>query len=716
MGEALVIVESPAKAKTIEKFLGRDFKVAASLGHVRDLPKSQLGVNVDNDFEPKYITIRGKGKVLKKLRRAAKKADRVLLATDPDREGEAISWHLAKALKLDEDRPLRIAFNEITQQAVEAALEEPRPIDRKLVDAQQARRLLDRLVGYRLSPLLWRKVKRGLSAGRVQSVATRLVCDRQEEIDQFEPDEYWTVTVTLTPEDRDGEFEAKYYGPVGADSKQELPDRSTVDKLLSRMEDKPFTVAEVRKSERKRYPAPPFTTSSLQQEASRKLGFSVRKTMAVAQQLYEGLDVKGEGTVGLITYMRTDSTRVSGSAVGQTVALVRDQFGEEFSQPRSKRGNTEGAQDAHEAIRPTSVFRRPKGLKGDLNRDQYRLYRLIWKRFVASQMTPAVMDAVSVDIRVDDELFRSTGSSIKFPGFITLYQEEDDEDEQEGDDAVLAELEEEESLEALDIDPKQHFTKPPSRYTEASLVKTMEKLGIGRPSTYAPTIQTIQERGYVTRERKYLVPTELGKLVTDLLREHFVDIVDVQFTAELEDELDEIEEGRRDWRQVLEEFYWPFEETLEQAEEEIEKVELPVEETDVVCEKCGQNMVVKHGKYGKFLACPGFPECRNTKPYLEKTGVDCPDCDGEMVVRRTKKGRKFYGCNKYPDCEYTSWQKPLPHSCPECGAYLVERRSKSRGQYYSCSRETCDYTVDSLDELPAAEGEPEAEQAANGGE
>jgi len=714
VGKALVIVESPAKAKTIEKFLGRGYKVAASLGHVRDLPKSKLGVDTEHHFEPRYITIRGKGKVLNRLRNEAKKVDRVLLATDPDREGEAISWHLAQALNLDDSGNLRIAFNEITRDAVLQAMKNPRPIDGDLVDAQQARRILDRLVGYRLSPLLWRKVRRGLSAGRVQSVATKLVVDRQREIDEFDPQEYWSVTLKLTPQDREGTFEAQYYGPVGSDSKAELPDREAVDALLSNIENEVFTVEAVRRTERRRYPAPPFTTSSLQQEASRKLNFSVKKTMAVAQQLYEGVDVSGEGTVGLITYMRTDSTRVSSSAVGQAVNLIREKYGNEYSQPRSRRGQ-DGAQDAHEAVRPTSAFRTPKKLKADLTRDQYRLYRLIWERFVASQMTPAVLDAVSVDVRADGELFRATGSTIKFPGFMTLYIEgrDDDDVDSESSEVVLPELAEGESLTLLSLEPKQHFTRPPFPYTEASLVKEMEKLGVGRPSTYAPTIDTVQQRGYVTREGKYLVPTQLGTIVTELLEEHFSDIVDVQFTAELEERLDRIEDGERQWRQVVGEFYGPFEQTLKEAEEEIERVELPVEETDEVCEKCGSPMVIKHGRYGKFMACSAFPECRNTRPYVEKVGVKCPECGGDMVVRRTRKGRKFYGCSNYPDCEYTSWQKPLKHKCPVCGAFMVQRRSTKRGTYYTCSRESCRFSVDSLDDLE--EYDEKEDQVANGG-
>ncbi|PZN12201.1 MAG: type I DNA topoisomerase [Bacillota bacterium] len=693
MAKTLIIVESPAKARTIKKFVGRGYAVEASMGHVRDLPKSQLGVDIDDHFTPKYITIRGKGKLIERLRQQARQADRVLLATDPDREGEAISWHLCQLLGIDGDSPCRIVFHEITREAVRRALKEPRPIDDNLVDAQQARRVLDRLVGYMLSPLLWRKVRRGLSAGRVQSVAVRLIVDREAEIEAFVPQEYWTVTAALARA-RDGiRFEARYHGDENG--KRELPNREAVDRLLADLSGRPFRVLQVDRKERRRSPAPPFTTSTLQQEASRKLGFSVRRTMRVAQELYEGIEIKGEGAVGLVTYIRTDSTRIADQALDEAAEYIARRFGPEYSVPRKQAGRRQAqAQEAHEAIRPTSVLRDPESIKDDLTRDQYRLYRLIWERFLASQMAPAVLDTVTVEIGAGPHRFRATGSTVKFPGFMKLYVEGRDEEGQgeaeEPGDALLPDLEPGDVLELLELRPEQHFTQPPPRYTEAMLVRALEEKGIGRPSTYAPIIETIQERGYVVKEDRRFRPTELGRLVTDLLKQHFPDIVDVEFTARMEADLDRIEEGHRRWVDVLREFYGPFAETLARAERQIARVELPVEETDEVCEKCGRRMVIKHGRYGRFLACPGFPECRNTKPLLEKTGARCPRCGGEIVQRRTRRGRVFYGCANYPQCDFTTWDRPTPETCPQCGTFLVEKRSR-QGTLVACANEGCGY-------------------------
>lgn len=693
MAKTLIIVESPAKARTIKKFVGRGYAVEASMGHVRDLPKSQLGVDIDDHFTPKYITIRGKGKLIERLRQQARQADRVLLATDPDREGEAISWHLCQLLGIDEESPCRIVFHEITREAVRRALKEPRPIDDNLVDAQQARRVLDRLVGYMLSPLLWRKVRRGLSAGRVQSVAVRLIVDREAEIEAFVPQEYWTVTAALARA-RDGiRFEARYHGDENG--KRELPNREAVDRLLADLGGRPFRVLQVERKERRRSPAPPFTTSTLQQEASRKLGFSVRRTMRVAQELYEGIEIKGEGAVGLVTYIRTDSTRIADQALDEAAEYIARRFGPEYSVPRKQAGRRQAqAQEAHEAIRPTSVLRDPESIKDDLTRDQYRLYRLIWERFLASQMAPAVLDTVTVEIGAGPHRFRATGSTLKFPGFMKLYVEGRDEgaegDAEEPGDTLLPDLEPGDVLELLELRPEQHFTQPPPRYTEAMLVRALEEKGIGRPSTYAPIIETIQERGYVVKEDRRFRPTELGRLVTDLLKQHFPDIVDVEFTARMEADLDRIEEGQRRWVDVLRDFYGPFAETLARAERQIARVELPVEETDEVCEKCGRRMVIKHGRYGRFLACPGFPECRNTKPLLEKTGARCPRCGGEIVQRRTRRGRVFYGCANYPECDFTTWDRPTPETCPQCGTFLVEKRSR-QGTLVACANEGCGY-------------------------
>jgi len=686
LGKTLVIVESPAKAKSLTKFLGKKYTVKASMGHVRDLPKSQFGVDTDNGFKPKYITIRGKGEIIKELKAAVKKADKVLLASDPDREGEAIAWHLSNALDIDENGPCRIEFNEITKQAVQEAVKHPRSIDRSRVYAQQARRILDRLVGYNLSPLLWRKIKKGLSAGRVQSVAVKLIYDREEEIRRFVPQEYWTLTAKLAKGRKS--FEAKLHKIDG--QKAEIPDQSRVEQITKDLDQAGYVVAKVVKKERKRNPAAPFTTSSLQQEAYRKLNFTARKTMMVAQQLYEGLDLGKEGPVGLVTYIRTDSTRVSPTAREEAQAYIGEKFGEDYlPKEKYKEKNKKGKiQDAHEAIRPTSVYREPDALKQYLSRDQLKLYRLIWERFVSSQMSAAVIDTTSVDITAAKYTFRATGSVVRFPGFMRVYTEDDDKPKDEGDNKSLPELLEGDELKLLSLVPEQHFTQPPPRYTDATLVKTLEEKGIGRPSTYAPIVDTILKRGYVVRENKKFFPTELGALVVELLQEYFPDILDVEFTAEMEENLDSVEEGELDWVKVLEQFYDPFRESLEKAEEEIGKVEIADEVTDEKCEKCGRNLVIKMGRYGKFLACPGFPECRFTKPLLEPTGVDCPECEGELVVRRSKKGRKFYGCSNYPECEFVTWDEPTERRCPECGSMMVKKTKRGQETYH-CINKDC---------------------------
>lgn len=713
MSKNLIIVESPAKAKTIEKFLGRRYTVKASMGHVRDLPKSQLGVNVEADFEPKYITIRGKGDVLKELRDAAKKADKVFLATDPDREGEAISWHLAHILNIPHDQPVRIEFHEITKDAIQRAIKNPRTIDRSRVDAQQARRILDRLVGYKLSPLLWRKVRRGLSAGRVQSVAVRLIVDREAEIGAFQPEEYWSLTARVAADGGSAPFAAKFYGTDEGkvELKSEAQTRQVMEAVLRGAGagfagEVLFQVRSVKRKEKRRNPAFPFTTSSLQQEASRKLGFTVRRTMSVAQQLYEGLELGEAGHTGLVTYIRTDSTRIAAEAEEAARQFIQEQYGAAFI-PAEKREAEKraGEQGAHEAIRPTDVTRTPDSIKPYLTPDQLRLYRLIWERFVASQMAPAVLDTVSVEIAAGDQLFRASGSTIKFPGFMKIYIEGEDEEGPKDEEGLLPDLTEGQMLRLVELVPKQHFTQPPPRYTEAMLVRALEEKGIGRPSTYAPIIETIQARGYVEKKEKRFVPTELGQVVTEILREYFPSIIDVAFTAHLEEELDQVEEGDVHWKEVLREFYGPFEETLKEAEEKVGGFELPDEETDVPCEKCGRMMVIKHGRFGRFLACPGFPECRNTKPLLEETGVTCPVCgQGKVVERKSKKGgRRFYGCSRYPECDFVSWEKPVAEQCPNCGApYLVEKRLKDVGLVHMCKQEGCDFMrpVEEMEEVP----------------
>ncbi|CAH8769989.1 type I DNA topoisomerase [Paenibacillus dendritiformis] len=686
MADSLVIVESPAKAKTIGKYLGSKYIVKASMGHVRDLPKSQIGVEIEQDFAPKYITIRGKGSVLKELKDARKKVKKVYLAADPDREGEAIAWHLAHALELDETEACRVVFNEITKQAVKDAFKTPRQINMDLVHAQQARRILDRLVGYKISPLLWKKVKKGLSAGRVQSVSVKLIIDRENEIDAFIPEEYWTITAKL--EAGKSKFEAKFYGMNGV--KKELSNEAEVNEVLNALQKQAFVVSEVKEKERLRHPSAPFTTSSLQQEAARKLNFRAAKTMSVAQQLYEGVDLGKEGTVGLITYMRTDSTRISPTAQEEAKEYIGSQFGAEYvpESPRQYVKKAANAQDAHEAIRPTSVLRSPDQMKPFLSRDQHRLYKLVWERFVASQMTSAIMDTMTVDLQAGDVTFRANGSKVRFPGFMKVYVEGNDDGTVE-DDKLLPPLKPGDKLKQEAIEPKQHFTQPPPRYTEARLVKTLEELGIGRPSTYAPTLETIQKRGYVAIEEKKFVPTELGELVIQLMEEFFPEILDAEFTAHMEEDLDHVEEGQQDWVKVLSDFYESFEKRLQVAEEEMKEVEIEDEVSDEICEKCGRHFVYKMGRFGKFLACSGFPDCRNTRPIVKDTGVACPKCkEGKLVERRSKKGRVFYGCDRYPDCDYVMWDRPSVKPCPSCGSLMVEKRSK-QGTKLQCTQ--CDH-------------------------
>ena len=689
MADKLVIVESPAKANTIGKFLGKGYKIVASVGHVRDLPKSQIGIDIENHFEPKYITIRGKGEVIAKLKKEAKYAKKIYLATDPDREGEAISWHLAYLLKLNDTEKCRITFNEITKNAVKNAIKAPREIDMSLVNAQQARRILDRIVGYKISPLLWKKVKKGLSAGRVQSVATRLICDREEEIENFIPDEYWSITAELKKEKEKTPFNAKFYG---TDKKKlELKSEEEVNKVLNEIKKEKFVVGKIKKAEKKKLPVAPFITSTMQQDASRKLGFSTKKTMIVAQQLYEGINIKGIGTTGLITYIRTDSTRISNEALQQTKSYIEGKFGNKYL-PSEKRiyKSKSKSQDAHECIRPTDVNIQPDDIKDSLSREQYRLYKLIWERFVASQMASAIYDTVSADINAGGYVFKGRGSTIKFKGFLVLYKEIKDNEEEE-ENSALPELSEGEVLKQKSINPKQHFTQPPSRYTEATLVKALEERGIGRPSTYAPTISTIQSRGYVVKESKALMPTELGKIVNDIMKKYFSDIVDIEFTVQMEKKLDDIEEGDKEWVDIIRNFYDQFVPVLEEAEEKIGNIEVPDEVTEEICEKCGRNMVIKLGRYGKFLACPGFPECRNAKPILEDAGVTCPKCKGKVYVKKTKKGKKYLGCENNPECNFMTWEKPSKEKCPECGNFLTKKYSGKKAQF-KCSNEQCDFT------------------------
>ena len=685
MAKYLVIVESPAKVKTIKKFLGKNYEVAASNGHVRDLPKSQLGFDVENDFEPKYITIRGKGDILANLRKEVKKAEKVYLATDPDREGEAISWHLASALKLGDKDAKRITFNEITKNAVKASLKNPREIDMNLVDAQQARRVLDRMVGYKISPVLWAKVKRGLSAGRVQSVALRIICDREEEINAFIPEEYWTIDVTLNVKGEKKPLVAKFYGDENG--KIQIHNQSELDAILKEIESCEYKVLEVKKGERTKKPPLPFRTSTLQQEASKHLNFSTQKTMRLAQQLYEGVDIKGSGTVGLITYLRTDSTRVSEEAEAAASEYISANYGADYvGGSVDTKKNTAKIQDAHEAIRPTDLNRSPAIVKDSLSRDLFRLYQLIWNRFAASCMTPAVYETTSVTIGAGKYRFHVSASKVKFDGFMSVYSL----DEEKSDRVFLSKsLDETSELTEEEIEPKQHFTQPPAHFTEASLVKTLEELGIGRPSTYAPTITTILGRRYIVKENKNLYVSELGEVVNNIMKEAFPEIVDERFTANMESLLDKVEEGTVDWKMIIRNFYPDLDAAVKAAEAELEKVKIEDEVTDVVCEQCGRHMVIKYGPHGRFLACSGFPECRNTKPYFEKIGVACPKCGKDIVLKKTKKGRKYYGCENNPDCDFMSWQKPSKVPCPQCGGYMVEKGNK-----LVCADEQCGYVME----------------------
>lgn len=686
MAKYLVIVESPAKVKTVKKFLGSNYEVAASNGHVRDLPKSKLGFDPENDFEPEYITIRGKGELLASLRKAAKKADKVYLATDPDREGEAISWHLSKALKLDEKKMQRITFNEITKNAVKESIKHARDIDMDLVDEQQARRMLDRMVGYRISPLLWQKIKRGLSAGRVQSVALRIIGDREDEINAFIPEEYWTLDVNLRAEGEKKPLTARFYGKekekINISSKEEL------DKICEELQGVEYRVKEIKKSERSRKAPLPFTTSTLQQEASKTLNFSTQKTMRIAQQLYEGVDIKGHGTIALISYLRTDSTRISEEADALARDYIKEQYGESYvSGKKQIQGSERNVQDAHEAIRPTDVRRLPAMIKDSISREQFRLYQLIWKRFVASRMQPAVYETTSVRIQGGEYIFTVAASKLVFDGYMSVYVEEDEE--KDHNKLLLRNgITNETALTFEKLDAQQHFTQPPAHYTEASLVKTLEELGIGRPSTYAPTITTIINRRYVAKEQKNLYMTELGTVVNQMMKQAFPSIVDVNFTATMEDLLDKVGDGSVNWKVVVRNFYPDLDEAVKAAEKELEHVKIEDEVSDEICEVCGRNMVVKYGPHGKFLACPGFPECRNTKPYLEKIGVKCPECGKDVVLRRSKKGRIYYGCEGHPDCSFMSWQRPLEEKCPECGGYMIERGNKK-----VCADKQCGYVA-----------------------
>ena len=654
MADKLIIVESPAKANTIKKFLGGSTKVVASMGHVRDLPKSKLGVDIENDFEPEYINIRGKGDLIKSLKKDAKSAKKIYLATDPDREGEAIAWHLATILNDDKDKIVRVTFNEITRGAVKKAIKEPRRIDINLVDAQQARRVLDRIVGYKISPLLWKKVKRGLSAGRVQSVAVKLIVDREDEIDKFVPEEYWNIFVNLEDQNSKKQFEAKFYGKDG--KKQEIHNKEEADEILKNIDKAKYIVQEVKKGEKKRNAAPPFTTSTMQQEASRKLGFTLKKTMSIAQMLYEGIKIDTRGTVGLITYMRTDSTRISEEARKAAKEYIVSTYGEEYYENRYYK-TSKDSQDAHEAIRPTYTELEPDSIKDSLTKDQYKLYKLIYNRFMASQMSSAIYNTMAVTIDANSYTFKANGQSLKFKGFMILYVEgEEDKEEEKG---MLPDLEENQEVKKLKVNPKQSFTEPPPRYTEASLVKALEEKGIGRPSTYSPTITTILERHYIEKEQRQLVPTELGKVVNKLLTDNFTDIINVEFTAKIENEFDEIAEGKEQWKKMIREFYGPFKKELDKVEKNLEHVEIEEEVSDIPCEKCGRMMVYKYGRYGKFLACPGYPECKNTKPIIEYIDVPCPKCGARVQVRKTKKRRTYYICENNPkSCDYISWNKP----------------------------------------------------------
>ena len=686
MGQKLVIVESPAKAKTIGKYLGKNYIVEASMGHVRDLPKSKLGVDIEDNFTPKYITIRGKGELIDKLKKSAKKADKIYLATDPDREGEAISWHLANILKISPEDSCRIVFNEITKTAVKSSIKEARAIDQSLVDAQQARRILDRLVGYEISPILWRNVKWGLSAGRVQSAALKLICDREEEVKAFIPKEFWTVDVVLKKDKKKFPVKLLRY----KDKKIEIDCKGEADRIIQDLSKDKYRVSAVKKGKKMKNPLPPFTTSTLQQDASRKLNFVTKRTMSIAQALYEGVEVKGYGTVGLITYMRTDSVRISEEAQGKAREFITNSYGEEYtpSAPRNYKSK-KNIQDAHEAIRPSYVEITPEVAKSNLTPEQYKLYTLIWQRFVASQMAACELNTNSIDITNGDYKFRATGSTMKFDGFMKVY---DYTTEDEESDVLLPELEENEVLASNSVDGKQHFTQPPARYTEAFFVKLLEEKGIGRPSTYVPTISTLLSREYIVREKKNLIPTELGFIVNNIVSDYFKQIVDVDFTADMERKLDDIEEGSESWTEVVAEFFAPLKIAIDKAEKEVSKVVIEDKVSDVPCDKCGRMMVIKHGRYGDFLACPGYPDCKNAKPIVEELDVPCPKCGGKILARKSKKGKKFFGCSNYPNCDFVSWNEPLNEKCDKCGAYMVLKFSKTKGKYAQCSNTECNET------------------------
>ena len=686
----LVIVESPAKAKTIGKYLGPDYQVTACMGHLRDLPKSTLGVDIEHDFEPEYKPIRGKEELIRQLKKDAAASDTVYLATDPDREGEAISWHLQHLLNLPDDKTRRVTFNEITRKVVGESIAHPRAIDQDLVDAQQARRVLDRVVGYQISPVMWKKIRRGLSAGRVQSVATRMVFDRDQEIADFQPQEYWTLDAVLENGEKVA-FKAHYYGQNG--KKYEPQTQADVQAIMDELRSAAFAVKSVKRTDKNRSPSPPFTTSTMQQEASRKLNMTPRRTMAIAQQLYEGVDITGEGTVGLITYMRTDSLRISDEAQADARGFIQERYGKGYVPAAPRQYKTKaGAQDAHEAIRPSNVTLTPEAIRGDLTAEQYRLYRLIWSRFLASQMANAIYDSVSVDISADAHLFRATASKLKFSGYTAVYEESRDDDDKEEKEPTLPDLKEGEPLTLKDFAPAQHFTTPPAHYTEAALIRAMEENGIGRPSTYAPIITTIIDRDYVERDQKKLAPTTLGRVINELMLEQFPNIVDVKFSAHMEEELDTIENGKTDWHEVIDDFYTDFDKTLKEAEVKMEgkRIKVPDEETDEVCELCGRKMVIKSGRYGKFLACPGFPECKNTKRLVKDTGGLCPKCGSRMLVRHSKKGRVYYGCEKNPTCDFMTWNEPTTEKCPESGSTLFKKGGKNG--ILLCEKEGCGYS------------------------
>ncbi len=687
MGQKLVIVESPAKAKTIEKYLGKNYVVEASMGHVRDLPKSQLGVDIEDNYNPKYITIRGKGELLDKLKKEAKKSEQIFLATDPDREGEAISWHLAHILKLDNDKKCRIEFHEITKNAVKNALKAPRKINVNLVNAQQARRILDRLVGYKVSPILWSKVKWGLSAGRVQSVALRMICDREEEINSFIQKEYWTVECSMHKSKDKKTFLVKLNSLKG--KKLEILNKEDTDKIIADLKNGEFKVSKIKKSSKSKNPLPPFTTSTLQQDAYKKMNFSTKRTMSIAQQLYEGVDVKGYGTMGLITYMRTDSVRISEEAQKNALDFIKSSFGDNYA-PETPRifKSKKSAQDAHEAIRPTNIEITPERVRDSLKDDQYKLYSLIWKRFIASQMASCIMDVTSIDIVNQDYGLKASGSIMKFDGFMKVYEYSTEE---EGENTNIPELKEGEVLKNEKIEGKQHFTQPPARFSEASLVKTLEENGIGRPSTYAPIISVLLDRKYTEREKKTLKPTELGIIVNNILSEYFKQIVDLEFTADMESKLDNVEDGKENWNKVVDEFFSPLKEAISIAEKEIAKVTIEDKVTDIKCENCGRFMVIKHGRFGDFLACPGYPECKNTKPIVEELDVECPKCGGKVLVKKSRKGRKFYGCSNYPDCNFVSWFEPTNEKCPSCGSFMMKKYNKTKGEFLECSNQECKY-------------------------